>query len=240
MNTHIEALVEQLVQLGDRLRPLEHDLWRSSLPSDYQPLSKSSRIVPLSLSPAQSAELRMRITQIRLAILDVITELQTIQLGGPDAWVEEERAMLKTQMRGAWQDEKAVPDFVCEGFSPSWLTLQELLEFDWDRKANYSGLITWEKYKKRIAANVIGTPDYYIENIYGTNVLVIDEKQAIECYETEKRLLAGGKICGSDLYVRVRWEETYRESVGEFHSVFMTWLQKIDIPENVRIVFYFY
>lgn len=101
-----DALVARLQGLGEILFEQEHRLFRTTLPDNYRPGRHADpNLRPLRLSPRDMAELRGAILKTRLDGLDVAEAIQTAMFDKSDQWVEEERARLRAELRGIWQEQ---------------------------------------------------------------------------------------------------------------------------------------
>lgn len=131
---------------------------------------------------------------------------------------------------------KAEPDLDDESDDPqvwlgdhsfSWLTLREMLDFDWSQQVRLCGVISWEQYREYRKGTrpengwcgaISGGGNYTIEQ---AEAELLTEPPPPKCN------------------VRVWWKETYRESVGPCWFEAMDSLAKLGEAENVRIVFGF-
>ncbi len=117
----------------------------------------------------------------------------------------------------------------------SWLTVKELLAYDWGRRTRNYGVIPLDAYPAwRDAPR--RAPDGYSHHVEGSGVLVLDEYHADALLANPTK-----KKAGVEYFVRVWWEQTYGEDAGWFYSKVLPELAKIDPehPDDVRIVFGF-
>jgi len=119
----------------------------------------------------------------------------------------------------------------CDGHSHSWLTLKELLNYDWNQVNTHRGVVSKNDYYDFINR---GKPKYYSAGVGGWGVKHITN-------ETMKGLLDGSIKLDSNFsyYTSVEWKETYKESVKYFLNIVIPKLQSLGEPNDVRIVFWF-
>lgn len=121
-----------------------------------------------------------------------------------------------------------------DGHSHSYITLKELLEYDWDQKTIHRGIVDEKEYARMIKTNSNG-PMYWSGMTYGPTIEQIS-------LANMKDLIDGKLQRDPNLnYVtEFEWDETYRESVGEdYLEELCTELSHCGDPEDVRIVFFF-
>ncbi len=152
--------------------------------------------------------------------------------------------------------------------SESWLTLPEILAFDWSLVSTHYGVIPMRpsdeyfptKYTQSYAAwrhaDPRIAPTSYSGGIGGPSIVVISEAEAdrmlsddivhAEMSTEQLKAMLNGDADGSALvpsgkryYVRVSWTETYRESASDFLEFVDTFLKPLGDPERIRIVFGF-
>ncbi len=102
--------------------------------------------------------------------------------------------------------------------NPGWLTLQEIIEFDWNKKI------------KRFC--------------FMKNLDSYTEPELTDQAVFDKLIKDDGVIFAQDCtlpdYIKTGFTSTYKEAVGEeFLTDFIEQLSSYGTPENVRIVFYF-
>ncbi len=120
----------------------------------------------------------------------------------------------------------------------TWLTLKELLDYDWTRSRVCRGIVTAKEYRK---AKVTGKPDSYCGGVWGLGTeTVSNEKMA--ALITAAVLLGDTELNQlTKYYTQLDWNETFAECAGNFHSRFIPGLVKLAEdnnvpPENVRLV----
>ncbi len=115
--------------------------------------------------------------------------------------------------------------------SISYITLAELLSFDWDQVTIHYGIVNEEQYTK---FKQQGYPSSWPNNICGKMIenvlpeimdLIIDGS-----YEKQD---------GFYYYTHITWTVPYSWSVGKFIDECIPKLQELGFPENVRIIFGF-
>lgn len=111
----------------------------------------------------------------------------------------------------------------------SWLTLKELLDYDWTQTKRDYGVISWEDYKNRKANGLTNKPEIYTKSTQVLGLLYEEgEVPETEPAENENR------------YVLIWWNQTCAEAAGGFYKNLIPFLKTIDSnPENIRIVFGF-
>jgi len=118
-----------------------------------------------------------------------------------------------------------------DGHSHSWITLRELLEYDWSRKTKHRGVVDESGFKEFLEK---GKPRSWCGGISGKNVVFVTND--------EMKMIVEGRMAREEnkKYVtKVEWEETYRETVGYFLDEVIPKLKNLGEPDDVRIVFWF-
>lgn len=119
-----------------------------------------------------------------------------------------------------------------DGHSHSWLTLAELLAFDWDQTVTQRG-----------AASAVGLRNALTQD--GTTIVtaVLEEDaldpEYIDYIKRRKDIPEETKaeLLGPQYYVI--WRRAYRILAGSFYTETIPALLQIGVPEDVRIVFWF-
>lgn len=139
--------------------------------------------------------------------------------------------------------------------TPSWVTLKELMDYDWTRTTLKRGVVNAAEYAKWAAwrrGQNLG-PESYCGGVSGRDVRhVSEEEMATIVRDAEKaaRSGAGANLCNSDvweavgaplknLYCRVSWTTPYYRAANEFLSECVPRLWRLGKPEDVRLVFWF-
>lgn len=132
-----------------------------------------------------------------------------------------------------------------DAHSTSWLTLQELIQFDWTKTANKSGFVSgdvyfeWLEHGEKYGQN----PESYCQ---GTSTTIINRTEMDSRLEDIKKLttdylqlkLLVKNILGR-IYCEVEWEQTYHRMCNYFWSECMPKLFRVGKPKDVRLVFWF-
>lgn len=114
-----------------------------------------------------------------------------------------------------------------DGHSHSWLTVQELLDYDWDQSTTHTGVVDAANY---LVWRHEGKPRAWAGDVAGTRV------KHVSAEEIERAISFGHS---EGLYTRVEWSEPYRRSVGRFLEETLPKLQAIGPADHTRIVFWF-
>jgi hypothetical protein len=124
-----------------------------------------------------------------------------------------------------------------DGHSHSWLTVAELLAFDWTQTTTKQGWVTWETFDFWVRYPD-EPPENYCVDVSGGKVQHVsnDEMKSRieECRKTEDYSSL------ESVYTLVQWESTYAVAAGPYwwtHTV--VWLLRLGKPEDVRLVFFF-
>lgn len=136
--------------------------------------------------------------------------------------------------------ERGVPNFGDHSFS--WLTLREILDYDWSRSTRHFGVVSVREYKKWRDAGCKGPPESYSGGVSGPgieHVSIEKMEQLIASGEAESAADEGFPGDGGRYYTRVEWSETYRESAGGDWFRFLDALTPLGRPDDIRLVFGF-
>lgn len=115
--------------------------------------------------------------------------------------------------------------------SCSWLTLRELLDFDWSQVTWHRGTVALEEYR-RWRKTTERTPREWSGGVSGGGAVTLTEGDPRVTDLPERAI--------SNYYVEAFWTETYADSAGSFYSVFVPALVALRRdPRDVRIVFGF-
>ncbi len=124
-----------------------------------------------------------------------------------------------------------------DGHSHSWLTLRELMEFDWTRMGIRRALVDGNEYTQWARWNKTHgeRPSSCCADVYGPSVRHVTEQEMVE-------LIAAGCLTEEELshiYCAVVWTQPYYKLAAEFLSTVVPRLWRLGSPDNVRIVFWF-
>lgn len=128
---------------------------------------------------------------------------------------------------------RASKDWGCDGHSHSFLNLKEMLDFDWEQITRHQGVVSAQEYA---VAKAEGQPRSWSGGVWGRDIKHVDNEEM-------DRLIAAGAT-DSNHYTTFFWEESYKESAGEFYEDFLPALQEFAAAHglastDVRIVFWF-
>lgn len=132
-----------------------------------------------------------------------------------------------------------------DGHSHSYLTLKELLEYDWEQVSTLYGVVSPMEYayfKKH------GHPNSWCGAVGGGSVKMITNEQmdlivksgmarAIEKAFKLNHSIAWG--LAGQFYTEVSWNRTYKQCAGYFYTKTIPQMKKLGKPEDVRLVFFF-
>lgn len=114
----------------------------------------------------------------------------------------------------------------------TWLGLDEILAFDWERPTTRTGFVSEAEFRVFLEK---GQPDSWCGGVGGRTVEVV--------LSTEMRRLAVGggfRMPGMTYYCEVSWTKSLREQIGPYWFAFLDKCRALDPdPKNVRLVFGF-
>lgn len=121
----------------------------------------------------------------------------------------------------------------CDGHSHSYLSVRELLEFDWSKPLEQEGWVSEIEYK---IFKENGSPDSWSGGVGGGSVEHITNQEMNELIAGE-----GFRRMDKNYYTLVKWTRPLNEIVGSFYSWSIPKLKELtgDDLESVRIVFWF-
>jgi len=114
-----------------------------------------------------------------------------------------------------------------DGHSHSWLTMREILDYDWNQKTMLSGLVDAENYetwKRR------GYPESWCRAVFGAKTRHVTH--------AEMQAAIDSKADTSDMHCEVEWARYYHQQAGSFWKAVCMALHKAS-PDDVRFVFWF-
>lgn len=134
--------------------------------------------------------------------------------------------------------------------TPSWLTVAEIMAFDWTQVTTLTGVVDLAEWARWKAA---GEPESWSGGISGPDIVVHDPAMAEEAWvaagspnlwdivhhregseELVQRKLGPGRH-----YFRVSWDKPYHVCCEEFLGSTLPQLWRLGKPEHVRICFFF-
>jgi hypothetical protein len=117
----------------------------------------------------------------------------------------------------------------CDGHSHSWLTLAEMLAYDWDAPAgNGRGWLSAEQFREWDGKS---SPESWSGGVSGPGVTHVG-------IEYMRKLIAEGRPIAPHTYTQVSWPRTARSAVGGYYDSIMS-AKALGNPEDVRLVFFF-
>ena len=138
---------------------------------------------------------------------------------------------------------QAVTDYGCVGHSHSYITVAELLAYDWTQNTTIRGWVSPREFARfyldgRPKSWSVGVSGGGIQHISNDEMLalIMGSKPAFTCqdYHAMER-----EPPIAQTYTKVSWETRYYEECREFLSETMPRLWRLGRPEEVRIVFFF-
>ena len=128
--------------------------------------------------------------------------------------------------------EKDEDDYYLFGdHSYSWVTLAELLDYEWATGVIHRGTVpvnvyhAWSQYRD-------GPPWQYSGGVFGAGIETLNEIE----YDT---MATKPDVPDDKLYIRASWIERASLSAGSLYSVVMPYLKTLGPPDRVRVVFGF-
>jgi len=114
--------------------------------------------------------------------------------------------------------------------SHSFLTLEEILNFNWDQKHVFNKIVNENEFKTFISK---GIPNSWCSCVAGPNVRIVSNKRM-------KQIVSLEPLWGQLLfYTKVKWELSYKKSSPYFIEKFIPKLKALGEPHKIRIVFCF-
>lgn len=113
--------------------------------------------------------------------------------------------------------------------SYTWVTLREIIDYDWDGGVETYGVVSEAEYKHWTDSGDIGKPPHFYSGaVSGFNVQTLHEEAYL--------LGSANYFKGKSIYIRFARTITRRESVGRFLEEGVEWLKTLGDPDNVRII----
>lgn len=135
-----------------------------------------------------------------------------------------------------------------DGHSHSWLTLREILEYDWTQTTTLRGYVDALSFREWMHSRRDGGfgPKSYCGGVGGSSVKIIshDEMEsqikAIEKRESQYQAITEAiKKDMGGMYANLEWQEPYYRSGREFLGETVPRLLRFGDLDSVRIVFWF-
>jgi hypothetical protein len=118
--------------------------------------------------------------------------------------------------------------------TPSWLTLKELIDFNWNQTTRHEGWMKLDIYKNWDKTK---SPDDYCGGVSGRNI------EHILMIEADQLLKDPSKIDPKkEYYVNISFNESYIESFGSYYTELIPKMKEVapnNDPSKIRMVFYF-
>jgi hypothetical protein len=118
--------------------------------------------------------------------------------------------------------------------TPSWLTLKEILDFNWNQTTRHEGWMNLEIYK---LWDKTKSPDDYCGGVAGRNI------EHILMNEADRLLKDPSKIDPKkEYYVNISFNESYIESFGSYYTELIPKMKEVapnNDPSKIRMIFYF-
>lgn len=134
--------------------------------------------------------------------------------------------------------------------TPSWLTLAELLAFDWTQESKKQGVVDvaqWYRWRTR------GKPEEWCGETWGQGLVNLDSAVVEAAFKSrfgDERWLAPEQVsefdsslctahAASRVVTTVQWGVKYYEAAAGLWSSTIPRMLRLGSPENVRCVFHF-
>lgn len=126
---------------------------------------------------------------------------------------------------------KSSDSWDCDGHSHSWVTLKELIDYNWSQKTFKRGVVNENEYK---TFKLNGEPDGWCSSCSGPNIVMINNDEMESFIKNPET-----KETGKEYYTRIIWGTTYYDAAGSFYKNTIPALKSLGNPEDVRLVFWF-
>lgn len=107
--------------------------------------------------------------------------------------------------------------------SITWMTLAELLAYDWNRSIVKVGVISLKQFQQW---DGITPPEIYSGGVWGQNIVTISEKDARESTIPKN----------VEVYVQISWRTSIKDRCKLFVEHVIPWLQTLGEPDNIRLI----
>lgn len=124
-----------------------------------------------------------------------------------------------------------------DGHSHSWLTLKEILDYDWDQRTTNYGMLSWNEYEHWVKTRTEDQPSpmSYSGDVWGRDI----KKVSVEQFEMWEKNPESRPQNPENYYARASWGISYRQAVGGRFWDYVEYLKTLGKPEDVRMVFWF-
>lgn len=119
-----------------------------------------------------------------------------------------------------------------DGHSHTWLTVKEILNFDWKQVNTKRGVVSLGEYEDWIKSGR-NAPHSYCGGVAGRSVISLSEEEYLKFKGADQ--LDSEK----EYYLRIQWQQSYESAARYFLENTVPSLQKLGSPEDVRLVFWF-
>lgn len=115
----------------------------------------------------------------------------------------------------------------------SWMTLAELLAFDWLQEGPRVGFVWAPSYKKWLASGKRGNPGHWDEDLSGLGKHQLVTERAMQEHIKSKKKPSRRMVC------RAEWTGLRFPYLEAFWKTALHQLHRLGPPDQVRIVYYF-
>jgi hypothetical protein len=131
-----------------------------------------------------------------------------------------------------------------DGHSHSWLTVAEMLAYDWTQTTKQRGFVSapefwkWNRWNRKNGES----PDSYCGGVGGAGIRKVSEQEMIQLLEPFGNEWSAQERIENELssvYCQAEWEQPYYKAVRHFLSDTMPRLWQLGKPDEVRLVFWF-
>ena len=118
-----------------------------------------------------------------------------------------------------------------DGHSHSWLSLAEVLNYDYTKTRHASGVCNLEDFSTFVEK---GKPSSWSADVMGRNVVKVKPEVMLRYH------LNGYPQDGMSYYTRVEWKESYRDAIGSsWFATMQSLADQFGKPNDIRLVFWF-
>jgi hypothetical protein len=131
-------------------------------------------------------------------------------------------------------------------FKVSWLTLAELLAFDWDMPDRGTSVVDASEYAAWVADGRSGGPDSHVSEVPPSKLISEEAMAALVAsgvrapeHGTPVGYVEVGPTRDAGPFCEVAWSVPVRWYMDEFVRIVIHRLHALGAPEDVRLVFWF-